>query len=105
MIEAMITGKLVADPVQRTAANGNAFWTATARVPAGADAVFVGITAFDETAAARLARLAKGSAVTAVGELQATSWTGKDGTERKGWRLTAHELLSVAQARGRRNSG
>ena len=102
MIAAMIQGELVADPVERTTAKGGAFVTATARVPAGAEALFVGVACFDATGCERLAKLRKGSTVAAVGALEATVWTTREGEERRGWRLTASEVLTVYAARKRR---
>lgn len=99
MIGALIQGELVADPVARTTSNGKTFTTATVRVAAGAEALFVGVAAFGETAAGRLAQLKKGSAIAAAGTLEQNVWTTKDGEERRGWRLTASEILSVYQAR------
>jgi single-stranded DNA-binding protein len=94
----------MADPVARTAANGKPFWTASVRVPAGSEALFVGLTTFSETAGERLMRLHKGSAVAAAGTLEPTAWTGKDGEERRGWRLTASEVLTVYEATKRRKA-
>lgn len=105
MIGALLAGDLSSDPAERTASNGNRYWTASARVAAGDDAIFVGITTFDATAGERLMRLRKGSSIAAVGTLEATSWTDKAGAERKGWRLLAHEVLTVYQARKRRDAG
>jgi single-stranded DNA-binding protein len=102
MIGALIQGELIADPQARTASNGKPFWTVTVRVPAGPEALFVGVTTFSESAGERLAKLHKGSALAAAGVLEPTSWTGRDGEERRGWRLTASEVLSVHQARKRR---
>ncbi len=102
MIAALIQGELVADPVARIAANGKPYWTATVRVSAGADALFVGVSTFDDDAGERLMKLRKGSTLAAAGTLEATSWTDRDGNERAGWRLTATELLSVHQARRQR---
>jgi single-stranded DNA-binding protein len=87
----------------RTASNGSQYWTVNLRVPAGPEVAFVKMTTFSETAGERLMRLHKGSAVAAAGVLEQTSWTGKDGEERRGWRLTASEVLSVYQARKRRD--
>ena len=101
MISALITGDLISDPVERTTAKGAPFVTATMRVPAGADALLVGIATFDRTAGERLAKLHKGASVAVAGTLEATEWE-KDGETRKGWRLTATEVLSVYQARKRR---
>jgi single-stranded DNA-binding protein len=102
MIGALIQGELIADPQARTASNGKPFWTATMRVSAGAEALFVGVSTFSEPAGERLMRLHKGAALAAAGTLEATEWTGRDGEPRRGWRLTATEVLSVYQARKRR---
>lgn len=104
MITAMIQGELVADPVQRTTAKGADFTTATVRVAAGAEALFVGLACFDASGCERLAKLRKGSAVAAVGALEATVWTTREGEERRGWRLTASEVLTVYAARRRRTT-
>jgi single-stranded DNA-binding protein len=103
MISALIQGELVSEPQARTASNGKPFWTVSVRVPTGTDVMFVGLTTFSETAGERLMRLHKGSAVAAAGTLEPSSWTGRDGEERRGWRLTASEVLSVYQARKRRD--
>lgn len=106
MIGALIAGELSAEPAERTASNGNRYWTASARVATGSEAVFVSIATFDPKAGERLMQLHKGSGVAAVGTLEASSWTDKTtGAERKGWRLLAHEVLSVYQARKRRDAG
>ncbi len=105
MIDAIISGPLTGEPTERTASNGNRYWTASARVAAGTESLFVGIAVFDPTAGERLMRLHKGSSIAAAGTLEVTSWTDKTGAERKGWRLLAHEVLSVYQARKRRDAG
>lgn len=102
MIEAMISGSLTTDAVEREARNGTRYATATARVPAGAEAIFVGLATFDDKARERLLGLRKGAAFAAAGVLEATVWTTPEGEERRGWRLTAAEILSVAAARKRR---
>lgn len=105
MIDALIVGDLSTEPAERTASNGNRYWTASARVAAGSESVFVSLATFDPKAGARLMTLHKGSSIAAVGTLEATSWTDKIGAERKGWRLLAHEVLTVHQARKRRDAG
>lgn len=102
MIAALVQGELAADPVERVTAKGAPFVTATVRVAAGAEALFVGLACFDATGCERLAKLRKGATVAAAGTLEATEWTTKDGEARRGWRLTATEVLSVYQARKRR---
>lgn len=103
MIAALVQGDLISEPVIRTTAKGAPFVTATVRVPAGADALLVGIAAFDRTAGERLAKLHKGASLAAAGTLEATEWE-KDGETRRGWRLTATEILTVYAARKRRET-
>jgi single-stranded DNA-binding protein len=105
MMTALIAGDLSAEPAERTASNGNRYWTASARVATGGEPVFVSIATFDPQAGERLMQLHKGSSIAAVGTLEATTWTDKAGAERKGWRLLTHEILSVYQARKRRDTG
>lgn len=104
MIEALTTGELISDPQERTARTGKSFWTATLRVPAGNESILIGLTTFSETAGSRLAQMHKGAKIAAVGTLEQYVWTGREGDERKGWRLTAAEILSVHQARKRRQT-
>lgn len=105
MIGAVVSGTLVADPVERTTREGKPFVTATARVAAGEDAIFVGVAAFEPTAAARLLQMRKGGAVAACGVLEQTAWTANDGSERTGWRLTASEVLTAYGATKKRREG
>lgn len=102
MIGALCTGTLTADPVERTTAKGSRFVTANLRVPAGEDAVFIGIAAFDQRAAERLLQMRAGGAVSAVGVLEQTHWTAKDGETRTGWRLTANEVMTAYSATKKR---
>lgn len=102
MIGAVVTGALVGDPVERKTREGKPFTTATLRVPAGEDAIFVGVAAFEPTAAQRLAQMRKGGTVAACGVLEQTTWAGKDGAELTGWRLTASEVLTAYAATKKR---
>lgn len=103
MISALIVGELVTEPTARTTSKGASYVTANMRVPAGAEALFVGVAAFERTAGERLLRLHKGASLAAAGALEATEWE-KDGETRKGWRLTATEILSHYAARKRRDA-
>lgn len=104
MIGAVVTGTLVADPVARQTREGKPFTTATLRVPAGEDALFVGLAAFGTTAAARLAQMSKGGTVAACGVLEMNAWTTKEGETRTGWRLTASEVLTAYSATKKRRA-
>ena len=105
MIAALIHGELVSDPVQRTSASGKPFWTGTVRTAAGAEALFVGVSTFAESAGARLMALRKGSTLAAAGVLEQTAWVGRDGTSRAAWRLTANEILTIYSASKKRKAG
>ncbi|MCO5106650.1 MAG: single-stranded DNA-binding protein [Burkholderiaceae bacterium] len=104
MIGAIVTGTLVGDPVERTTREGKPFVTATARVTAGEDAIFVGLAAFEPTAAARLLQMRKGGTVAACGVLEQTTWTTQAGETRTGWRLTASEVLTAYGATKKRRT-
>lgn len=105
MIGAVIHGTLVADPVERQTQAGKPFTTATLRVAAGEDALFIGVAAFEPTAAARLLQMKKGGTVAACGVLEQTSWTTQAGETRTGWRLTASEVLTAYGATKKRREG
>lgn len=102
MIGAVIHGTLAADPVERQTQAGKAFVTANLHVPAGEDAIFVGVAAFEPTAAARLLKMRKGGTVAACGVLEQTTWTTQAGETRSGWRLTAGEVLTAYGATKKR---
>lgn len=104
MISALVQGTLSDAPAERTASSGSRYWTASMRVAAGADALFVGLVTFSETAGARLARLEKGSPLAVAGTLEVSRCSGRDGQERSGWRLTASEVLTLAEARRQRRA-
>jgi single-stranded DNA-binding protein len=102
VIAALLQGTLAGDPVRRTSAKGQPFATAQVRVPVGSESVYIGVTVFGETEIERLCRLAKGASVAAAGELQLNVWVDREGQDRRDWRLLAHEVLTVHQARRRR---
>ena len=105
MIAALLIGELSSDPIARTSANGTRrFATANLRVPAGDAAQFIGLAAFDRTAAEKLLRLKKGDACAATGTLTSNVWTDREGNERSGWRMTAAQILSVYEATKRRKA-
>jgi single-stranded DNA-binding protein len=102
VIAALVQGVLVGDPVRRTSAKAGDFATATLRVAVGSESIFIGVATFSESAAERLLSMAKGAAIAAVGTLELNAWVDRDGQDRRDWRLTATEILTVHQARRRR---
>lgn len=104
MISALIQGALFADPVERETAKGGRYATASIRVSAGAEQLFIGLSTFEAPAVEKLLGLKKGDQVAATGTLEPNVWTTRDGTERKGWRLTATAILTVYEAGRRRKA-
>jgi single-stranded DNA-binding protein len=102
MLAALVSGELATDPQERTAANGSRYVTANLRAAAGSESVFVSVVAFDTAAADRLLKLRKGGAVAVAGAMEPSSWVGRDGAERHGWRMVACEALTVHAARKKR---
>lgn len=95
MIDALISGKVVGTPTQRTSKNGNRFTLAKVRVPNGEDAVFCNVICFAEGAQAALLALGDGDAVAMAGSLKVGTWQAKDGTHRPSLDLTATQVLTV----------
>lgn len=95
MIDALISGKLMGTPSQRTSRNGNAFTVAKVRVPTGEDAVFCNVIVFAESAQAALLALDDGDAVALAGSLKVGTWQAKDGTHRPSLDMTASQVLTA----------
>ncbi len=105
MIEALITGKLIRDPVTAAGKSGKQFtrFMLSAHIKDGEPAFISGI-AF-EAVADRIARLHKGDALAVVGELSPSAWTDRDGVERHGLNVVASAALSAYDAKKRRGGG
>ena len=104
MIAALILGELIADPVERTTQAGKPFATVTVRSGAGPESILVGLATFSETAVQKLMQLRKGDSIAATGTLEANVWTDRDGKERRGWRLTASQVMTAYEAGKRRKA-
>ena len=104
MISALILGELIADPVERRTSAGATFVTATVRTGAGAEPVLIGLACFSQTAATALLHLRKGDSVAATGPLELNLWTDRQGRERRDWRMTAGQVMTVYEANKRRKS-
>ena len=95
MIDALITGRLHGKPTQKTAKTGKPFATAKLRVPAGDEALFCNVIAFDPKVCAGLLALEDGDAVALSGALTPKAWLAKDGTPKPAMDVVAHGLLSA----------
>lgn len=104
MLAILASGTLVSDPKQRTTATGNAYATASVRVPAeDSDAMLVSVIAFSSDAVAAILALQRGDSCAIAGRAKLTSWT-KDGEEKHGLSVVADKVLTVYAAGKARKS-
>lgn len=95
MIDALLTGRLAADPKTGTSRNGNPYATARVLVTTGAeDRLSVSVIAFDASTVDGLMALSAGDTVALAGELTPKVWTDKDGATRPSADMKAHALLT-----------
>ncbi len=105
MIDALLSGRLAADPKAGTASNGNRYATARVLVTTGGeDRLSVSVIAFHADTVAGLLALAKDDAVTLAGELTPKVWTDKEGTARPSADLKAHALLTPYHVQRKRQA-
>ncbi len=95
MIEAIIAGRLVGKPSQKTAKTGKPFATAKLRAPAGDDTVFISVVAFDANVCAGLLALDDGDTVALSGPLIVKAWLNREGEPKPGIDMVAHALLTA----------
>lgn len=93
MIDALISGKVVGTPSQRTSKNGNHFTVAKVRVPNGDEAMFCNVICFAVGVQAALLALGDGDAVALAGSLKVGTWQAKDGTHRASLDMTVTQVL------------
>lgn len=98
-IDALLQGRLMAAPSQRTSKNGNPFTTCRIRVASAgngeSDSLLVNCIAFAEPAQAALLALDAGEAVALAGSLKVGIWQANDGTHKPGLDLTVGAVLSA----------
>ncbi len=104
MIDALIAGKLLGQPSQRTSKNGNTFTTAKVRVPTGEDSTFCNVICFDQDAQVALLALGAGDAVSLAGALKVGIWQAQDGTHRPSLDMTASRVLTAYHVTKRRKA-
>ncbi len=106
MIRALIPGKLVADPQERTSKTGRPFALARVSVPQGEDGrVFCSVICFEDNAVARLLQLKAGASVALAGALKVSTWQAKDGTVKPSLDLVADEVASTTPRPRKRKEG
>ena len=107
MINALLAGQLASQPKSGTSASGVTWANCIVRCPVGnnretgdAEVTFVSLACFG-TEAEKLARMDRGDAISATGNIKQSSYT-KDGVERHGLSMTASAILTVYQVKRRR---
>lgn len=100
-ITALIVGKLIAEPEQRTGASGKPFTTARVAADAEGDSVLCSVIAFGP-AAEQLAALAKGDTLALTGRCKPKAWSTKDGELKAGLDVVADSLLTTYHVKRRR---
>jgi single-stranded DNA-binding protein len=101
MLDVLLSGKLIKDPVIRTGASGRSFTTALVRCDTGEEeSTLVSVIAFQE-AGEKLGRLKSGDGVSIAGSAKLSSWV-KDGETKYGLSVTASAVLSAYDVRKRR---
>ena len=100
-IAALITGRLVANPEQRTGQKGKPYTLARVAAATEDGDALVSVIAFG-TAGEQLAALVKGETVAFTGRAKVSTWQGRDGEHKAGLSVTADALLTVYHTCGRR---
>jgi single-stranded DNA-binding protein len=107
MINALLAGQLASQPKSGTSASGVTWANCVIRCPVGnnretgdAEVAFVSLACFG-TEAEKLARMDRGDAISATGNIKQSSYT-KDGVERHGLSMTASAVLTAYQVKRRR---
>lgn len=107
-IDALLQGRLMAAPTQRTSRNGNPFTTCRLRVSGAAagesDSLLVNCIAFDERAQAALMSLDAGEGIAVAGALKVGVWTANDGTTKPSLDVTVSQVLTTYSIAKRRKA-
>lgn len=103
MLDALISGKLIRDPITREGASGKPFCSFLLSVHTGDEQpVIVSGIAFGDIAE-RIDKLKKGDALAVIGMLKPSSWTDKTtGETKNGLSVTVSACLSVYDVTKRR---
>ena len=88
----LASGTLISDPQSREGAKGP--FTTAMLCAEGDGLVLVSIIAFDSKAE-RLLEFAKGDPIAIAGRAKLTSWTGRDGTERRGISIVSDQIVAA----------
>lgn len=105
MINALVTGKVIVAPAERTAKSGKTFYTITVAASTGGEEnCSVSAIVFNEATGQKLMALGKGDAVSLVGKVTPKIYTGKDGVTKASLDMVADDCLSVYQVTQKRKA-
>lgn len=105
MIEGLISGKLYGRAEQRTGRSGRSYTTAKVRAATGeADAVFVNVVAFSESAQAGLLALDDGDAVAMAGTLTPKAWIDREQQPRPALDMVVAQVLTAYHLKRKRSA-
>ncbi len=95
MIDALLSGRLAADPKPGTSSNGNGYATARLYVQTNADdSLSVSVIAFEADAVAALLAASKGDTLALAGELTPKVWKDQSGIAKPSADMKAHAVLT-----------
>ena len=100
-IECALSGRLTADPVQRTGKTGKPRLAMSMAVGSGDAVQFVSVALFGDSVSEMGGRLAKGDRAYVEGRVQLRTWTDKDGSARAGLSVSSFHVVPLGQI-GRR---
>lgn len=99
MIEALVSGKLLAKPTQKDGKNKT---FVLARITASShteDNITVSVIAFEAEAQAKLLKLDKGELVSLVGKASPKLWEDQKGTKHTSLDMVANKVLTIYEAK------
>jgi Single-strand binding protein family len=94
MIDALVTGKLLGSPVERSGQNGRPYVIAKVLAPnAEGEAHLVNVITFVDAIGDDLLKMGDGDVLTLSGSLAPKVWTDKDGVARAALDMVARKML------------
>ena len=103
MIDGLIAGRIYGDPQSRVDANGKTYIVGKVKAAtSGGENLLVSVIVFDDAAQQFLA-LGDGDSVALAGSLTPKVWTDKEGQQRPGLDMQAHQVLTVYQMNKKRH--
>ena len=106
MLPALMSGRLVGDPVVKAGSNGKGYTLARIAAATDGGAALISVIAIASEARCAIERLRKGDDVCLVGRAKLSAWSDKtSGEPRAGVSVVAEHVLSAYALRQRRGKG